>query len=140
MTERQVTTRRGFLKISAAAATAAAVGVGLHLTETAELRWASTRGGPDFIHPLMLHLPTDARRQEAELSLIVETPKAIFHRTLGTRLVSAGTNRIDTPLIYPYEGFVLGDYAYTAIVEGAGFRVATQATAGFTMSPFRWLA
>jgi len=139
MTERPVTTRRGFLKISAAAATAAAIGVGIHVSDSAPLEWRGTRGGPDFIHPLTFTLPEEANRQEVALSLIVTTPRGYLVRDLGVRSVTAGTNRIDAPLFYPYEGVVLGEYSYTAVAKGSDFRTSTTTPCGYTMSPFRWL-
>ncbi len=138
MTERHVTTRRGFLKITAAAATAAVVGIDLASQMAQGLRWEGLRGGPDFLHPLTLTLPDGERTQEVEVTLIVETPQEIYRRSLGTQPVSAGVNRLEVPLIYPYEGFVLGDYAYTAILKGTGLRFATAAPVRYTVSPFRW--
>ena len=126
--------------MSAAAATAAAVGVGAVLPESPEVGWLKEQSGPDFGTPLSVTLPAGTAPQSVEVALIVETPLAVFYRSVDVFEVTEGSQTLDIPLIYPYEGFVLGDYAYRAVVTGDGFKVATTTQAGFTVSPFRWLS
>ena len=94
---------------------------------------------PDFPHRLFLEVPEEHQGQQLTPCLVVETPKGIFTYTFENHVAAKGLQVLTLPLLYPFEGFVLGEYSYMATIKGDSLSLRSHNRVRYSVSPFHWL-
>ncbi len=135
--------RRRFLGLGALAAAGAGLGIShtrlTALVGEADVHWMEADGFPDRPMQLLVRL-RKAPDRPVSVRLVVMTPTETVTLSLGEHELAAGETALGTQLVYPYDDFVVGDYAYHAELTVDGALVATTSPATYHVAPFAWFS
>ena len=141
--EPRSSSRREFIGTSLAIATGVGVASAIAGTRPAH----ATRGARFELHtgsfpevPVAVHvsLPSAQEGVRGRAWMHIRTPKAHVVEDLGEVVFHRGEARIDTRLVYPYEGRVAGAYSYHVEVACGAERVVTEEPASYALRQFHW--
>jgi hypothetical protein len=134
------TTRRGFLKITAAAASLGVVTVGLSSLGKRPLGWRALAGGPDCPQALSFHRLGAEDTRRFSVTLLVETPSESLALSLPSIAMGRGVTSFEVPLSYPYTTYAPGAYRFRVQLRDGDEVFETVESAYYELFPFRWFA
>ena len=134
------TSRRGFLRVTAASAALATASFGLRGLGRQRVDWDDTVGAPDCPQSLNLTGLGEDELGIYGVRLRVETPWETLEYRLENATIERGTGQIDIPLLYPYTTYQPGQYRYSVRLESGSNTVETRQKAFFELPSYRWFA
>jgi hypothetical protein len=134
----QPTTRRGFLRVTAASAAVVTASIGLRSLAQRKMDWMDSVGGPDCPQTVSMHRLGVEEIGNYRATLLVQTPWEELEYRLEDVAVERGQSQFDVTLIYPYTTYQAGQYRYTLRLESEEHTFETSPRASFELSPYRW--
>jgi hypothetical protein len=134
------TSRRGFLKVTAASAAVVTATAGLMSLAKRKIGWEDLNGGPDCPQGCWVERMGADDLRRYGVTLVVETPLEVMETELPDVSLERGSTRLDVPLVYPYTNYQPGTYRYTLRLTSGDVVHETGEHATFTLSDFRWFA